>query len=78
MQKKAVFGLLTLIGVAIVSLIFLSMTSGLIQQWLWMRQVGYLNIFWPSFFIPGLICGLPQKPRLLFSEQPMATLRGFI
>jgi len=46
MQKKTVSGLLVLIGVAIVLLIFLSLTSGLIQQWLWMRQVGYLDIFW--------------------------------
>ncbi|MGW8302779.1 MAG: UPF0182 family protein, partial [Desulfobacterales bacterium] len=46
MQKKTVSGLLILIGVAIVLLIFLLLTSGLIQQWLWMRQVGYLDIFW--------------------------------
>jgi uncharacterized membrane protein (UPF0182 family) len=45
MQKKAV-GLLTLIGAAVVFLILFSATSGLIQQWLWMRQVGYLDIFW--------------------------------
>jgi uncharacterized protein len=58
MQKKAVFGLLTLIGVAIVSLIFLSMTSGLIQQWLWMRQVGYLNIFWRLLTVRWSLWGL--------------------
>ena len=27
-------------------LVLFSATSGLIQQWLWMRQVGYLDIFW--------------------------------
>ena len=40
MQKKTAFGLLTLLGTAIVLLIFLSMTSGLIQQWLWMVSMG--------------------------------------
>jgi uncharacterized membrane protein (UPF0182 family) len=58
MQKKLVFGLLTLIGVAIVLLVFLSITSGLIQQWLWMRQVGYLDIFWRLLSVKWSLWGL--------------------
>jgi uncharacterized membrane protein (UPF0182 family) len=58
MHRKAGVLLLTLIGVAIVLLIFLSMTSGLIQQWLWMRQVGYLDIFWRLLTIRWSLWGL--------------------
>ena len=58
MQKKARVIFLTLIGVAIVLLIFLSMTSGLIQQWLWMRQVGYLDIFWRLLSVKWSLWGL--------------------
>jgi len=46
MQKKAKVILLSLVGATLILFVFLSMTSGLIQQWLWMQQVGYLNIFW--------------------------------
>ena len=58
MQKKARVVFLTLIGVAIFLLIFLSVTSGLIKQWLWMRQVGYLDIFWRLLTVKWSLWGL--------------------
>jgi uncharacterized membrane protein (UPF0182 family) len=58
MQRKATMIVLTLIGAAIVLLVFLSTTSGLIQQWLWMRQVGYLDIFWRLLSIKWSLWGL--------------------
>jgi uncharacterized membrane protein (UPF0182 family) len=36
----------SLIAAAILVLVILSVLSGLIQQWLWMRQLGYQTIFW--------------------------------
>jgi uncharacterized membrane protein (UPF0182 family) len=58
MKKRASKILVALIAAAIVLLIFLSMTSGLIQQWLWMRQVGYLGIFWRLLSVKWSLWGL--------------------
>ena len=67
MQKKAVVILLTLIGAVIVLLIFLSLTSGLIQQWLWMRQLGYLDIFWRLISIKWSLWSLSFLAVFLFT-----------
>jgi uncharacterized membrane protein (UPF0182 family) len=58
MQKKAKVILLTLVGVAIILLVLLSVASGLIQQWLWMLQVGYLDIFWRLLSVKWSLWGL--------------------
>jgi uncharacterized membrane protein (UPF0182 family) len=46
MKKRPAKILVSLIAAAVIFLVLLFVTSGLIQQWLWMRQVGYLDIFW--------------------------------
>jgi uncharacterized protein len=58
MKKRAAKILIILIAAAIVFLVFLSVTSGLIQQWLWMRQIGYLNIFWRLLSVKWSLWGL--------------------
>ncbi len=58
MKKRAAKILATLIVVAIGFLVFLSVTSGLIQQWLWIRQIGYLNIFWRLLSVKWSLWGL--------------------
>jgi uncharacterized membrane protein (UPF0182 family) len=39
------------VGAVVVLLIFLSLISGFLQKWLWMRQLGYQAIFWRIWFI---------------------------
>jgi uncharacterized membrane protein (UPF0182 family) len=46
MIKRPATILVSLTAAALIGLVLLFMTSGLVQQWLWMRQVGYLKIFW--------------------------------
>jgi uncharacterized protein len=58
MAKKSAVILGSLIAAAFVLLVILIVTSGLIQQWLWMRQVGYLNIFWRLLSIKWSLAGL--------------------
>jgi uncharacterized membrane protein (UPF0182 family) len=58
MKKRAAKILVTLIATVIIFLVFLSVTSGLIQQWLWMRQIGYLNVFWRLLSVKWSLWGL--------------------
>ena len=58
MPKRPALLLGSLIAAVIILLVFLIVTSGLIQQWLWMRQVGYLNIFWRLLSIKWSLVGL--------------------
>ena len=58
MQKRSSVIIISLIAAAIILFIFLIMASGLIQQWLWMTQVGYLNIFWKLLSIKWSLAGL--------------------
>ena len=48
----------SLVAVAIIVLAFLSVTAGLTQKWLWMRQLGYQNIFWQILSIKWSLFGL--------------------
>jgi uncharacterized membrane protein (UPF0182 family) len=48
----------SLIAAAILALIILSVLSGLIQQWLWMRQLGYQIIFWRLLTVKWSLFGL--------------------
>jgi uncharacterized membrane protein (UPF0182 family) len=57
MRKRATLAFwLVLVG-AIVFLALLSKTTGLIQKWLWMKQLGYTGIFWEILSIKwALLC----------------------
>jgi uncharacterized membrane protein (UPF0182 family) len=46
MRRKTALIVWGLIAAVIVALIILSTISGLIERWLWMRQLGYQGIFW--------------------------------
>ena len=46
MIKRPAVILVSLLAAAIILLISFLVTSSLFQQWLWMRQLGFLNIFW--------------------------------
>lgn len=48
----------SLVAVTIIVLTFLSVTAGLTQKWLWMRQLGYQNIFWHILSIKWSLFGL--------------------
>ena len=48
--RRRILGYL-LIAAAIFILIFLSLISGKLVEWLWMGQLGYENIFWKLLFI---------------------------
>ena len=39
------------IGLVIALIIFLSLISGFLQKWFWMRELGYQTIFWRIWFI---------------------------
>lgn len=46
-----------IVAVAAVIFIFLLITSGWIQKWLWMRQLDYQGIFWTLLFVQwGMFC----------------------
>ena len=58
MVKRSAIILISLIAAAFVLLVIFLTTAGLMQQWLWMRQVGYLNIFWRLLSIKWSLVGL--------------------
>jgi uncharacterized membrane protein (UPF0182 family) len=59
MQNKAKLILSASIGATIAIIILLSVTSGLTQQWLWMREVvGYLDIFYRLLTVKWALWGL--------------------
>lgn len=53
MKRRTGIGFLVFIGSGIIFLIVLSMASGLIEKWLWMRQMGYKQVFWKILSIQG-------------------------
>ncbi|MEJ2168059.1 MAG: UPF0182 family protein [Desulfobacterales bacterium] len=55
-RPVVIFG--SLIAAAFVLLVLLLSTAGLLQEWLWMRQVGYLDIFWRLLSIRWSLAGL--------------------
>ena len=57
-QKRSSVIIVSLTAAVIILFIFFVIASGLIQQWLWMGQVGYLNIFWKLLFIKWSLAGL--------------------
>ncbi len=67
MNKRSakIFG--SLIAAAIIFLVFLFVTSGLFQQGLWMRQVGYLNIFWELLSVKWSLWALSFLVVFLYS-----------
>jgi uncharacterized membrane protein (UPF0182 family) len=58
MIRRPTIILVSLIAAAFILLVLLLVSSGLLQQWLWMRQVGYLNIFWRLLSIKWSLGGL--------------------
>ena len=58
MPKRPAVILGSLIAAAFILLVFCLVASGLMQQWLWMRQVGYLNIFWRLLSIKWSLAGV--------------------
>jgi uncharacterized membrane protein (UPF0182 family) len=46
MKRRPVIIFWVVLGAAIGVLIILSLISGWIEKWLWMRELGYTNIFW--------------------------------
>ena len=51
-----------IIWIGVVGIIFLlvsfSRITGIIEKWLWMRQVGYAEIFWKILFIEWALFGI--------------------
>jgi uncharacterized membrane protein (UPF0182 family) len=67
MKNRLAKILVSLIAVTVIFLVFLFVTSGLLQQWLWMRQVGYLTIFWRLLSIKWSLWGLSFLVVFLYS-----------
>ncbi len=55
MKRPAGKTFLVIIGLGIMSLIVVSMASGLLEKWLWMRQVGYQQVFWKILTIQSTL-----------------------
>jgi uncharacterized membrane protein (UPF0182 family) len=66
MRNRLGVALVSLIAAAILALITLSVLSGLIQQWLWMGQLGYQTIFWRLLTIKWALFGLAFLLVLLY------------
>jgi uncharacterized membrane protein (UPF0182 family) len=58
MIKRPAAILVSLLAVAFILLLTFLVTSNLIQQWLWMRQVGFLDIFWRLLSVKWSLAGL--------------------
>jgi uncharacterized membrane protein (UPF0182 family) len=56
MKRRRVFWL-ALAGV-VFALILVSETTGLIEKWLWMRQLGYVHVFWEIFSVKWTLFGI--------------------
>jgi uncharacterized membrane protein (UPF0182 family) len=50
-RRRLVQALWLSVGAVIVLIVFLTLISGFLQKWLWMREVGYKAIFWRIWFI---------------------------
>jgi uncharacterized protein len=58
MKKRTSKWLLVGIGLVILFLIVMSMASSLIEKWLWMRQLGYQQVYWKILSIQGTLFGI--------------------
>ena len=58
MKRQASIWFLAIIGLGIIFLIFSSTASGLIEKWLWMREVGYAQVFWRILSIKWALFGI--------------------
>jgi uncharacterized membrane protein (UPF0182 family) len=58
MNRRAAWALGIIIGGFIVLLILLSEATGFVQEWLWMKQLGYAGIFWEILFIKWALFGI--------------------
>ena len=57
MKRRMQLMVWTAVAGFIVFLILLSKVSGILQEWLWMREVGYAEIFWKLFSIRWALFG---------------------
>ena len=55
MKRRTGIGFLVIIGLVITFLIIVFMASSLIEKWLWMRQLGYQQVFWKILSIQGTL-----------------------
>jgi uncharacterized membrane protein (UPF0182 family) len=51
MTRRTTWIIWLLVGVVIVLLVFLSWIAGFLQEWLWMREMGYQAIFWRIWLV---------------------------
>jgi uncharacterized membrane protein (UPF0182 family) len=58
MNRRITLLLWTATAVFFVILISLSQTTGILEKWLWMKQLGYSEIFWSILFIKWSLFGL--------------------
>jgi uncharacterized membrane protein (UPF0182 family) len=58
MRRRTGIGILVIMGLGIIFLIILAVASGLIEKWLWMREVEYLQVFWRILFIKWALFGI--------------------
>jgi uncharacterized membrane protein (UPF0182 family) len=58
MKRRTTLALWIAVAGFIVFLILLSETTGFIEKWLWMKQVGYAQIFWKIFSIKWALFGV--------------------
>ena len=56
MKRRRIFWFF--LAVAVIVLILVSKTTGLIEKWLWMRQLGYVQVFWELFSIKWALFGI--------------------
>ncbi len=62
MKKRRLQVLWLTVGIVTVLLVFLSLISGFLEKWLWMRELGYQAIFWRiwltkwSLFVVSFLC----------------------
>jgi len=51
---------------AFAGVILLTVTMGLVQKWLWMRQLGYSGIFWTIFSVKWALFGVAAVSAFVF------------
>ena len=56
-QRTSSFWLVSA-GAVIIALILISKTTGLIEKWLWMRQLGYAHVFWVILSLKWAMFGI--------------------
>jgi uncharacterized membrane protein (UPF0182 family) len=65
MKRRTALLLWLVIAGFFVVLLSLSQTTGILEKWLWMRQVGYSAIFWKILFIKWALFGIAFGVTLL-------------